>query len=140
MKILNYSECFAKKINGLYVLQNDVHLDFGFNSYSYRFIVHKGAMTDGLSVPKIFQWYLPDWDNSNTLYNVAGIVHDAAYGSELLSKTIADQLFYEGLISAGINRFKASTAKWAVQNLAGLHYGKKHDDFGIAEYANIICI
>lgn len=133
--IVNY-----EKVNGLYVLKNDVYIDFIYKGSKFRITVDAGAMTDGLSVPKIFRWYLPDWDVSNPLYNIAGICHDGAYGSELLSKDVADELFYQALIKAGISKSKATVAKWAVEHLAGLHYGKKNDDFGISEYVSVEAI
>ena len=141
IKIVNWSnEVNYKKVNGLYVIQNDVWIDFLYNDNKFRITVDAGAMTDGLSVPKIFQWYLPAWNDSNVLYNIAGICHDGAYGSELLSKDIADELFYQCLLKAGISKSKASVAKWAVEHLAGLHYGKKNDDFGISEYVSVEAI
>lgn len=141
IKIVAWSnEVNYKKVNGLYVIQNDVWIDFLYNDNKFRITVDAGAMTDGLSVPKIFRWYLPDWNDSNPLYNIAGICHDGAYGSELLSKDIADELFYQGLIKAGISKSKATVAKWAVEHLAGLHYGKKNDDFGISEYVSVEAI
>lgn len=141
IKIVDWSnEVNYKKVNGLYVIQNDVWIDFLYNDNKFRISVDAGAMTDGLSVPKIFRWYLPDWNDSNPLYNIAGICHDGAYGSELLSKDIADELFYQCLIKAGISKSKATVAKWAVEHLAGLHYGKKNDDFGISEYVSVEAI
>ena len=136
--ILNWSNtCNYEKVNGLYVLKNKVWIDFTFYDEVHRISVDRGAMTDGLSVPKIFRWYLPDWNDENPLYNIAGICHDGAYGSEKLSKNLADELFYQGLLKAGISPRKASVAKWAVEHLAGLHYGRQNDDFGIAEYVTI---
>ena len=141
IKIVDWSnEVNYKKVNGLYVIQNDVWIDFLYNGDKFRITVDAGAMTDGLSVPKIFRWYLPDWNDNNPLYNITGICHDGAYGSELLSKDIADELFYQGLLKAGISKSKATVAKWAVEHLAGLHYGKKNDDFGISEYVNVDAI
>ena len=138
IKIVDWSNVVNyKKVNCLYVIHNDVWIDFLYNDNKFRITVDAGAMTDGLSVPKIFRWYLPDWNDNNPLYNIAGICHDGAYGSELLSKDIADELFYQGLIKAGISKSKATVAKWAVEHLAGLHYGKNNDDFGIAEYVNV---
>lgn len=141
IKIVDWSnEVNYKKVNGLYVIQNDVWIDFLYNDNKFRISVDVGAMTDGLSVPKIFRWYLPDWNDSNPLYNIAGICHDGAYGSELLAKDIADELFYQALIKAGISKSKATVAKWAVEHLAGLHYGRKNDDFGISEYVSVEAI
>lgn len=138
IKIVDWSNVVNyKKVNGLYIIQNDVWIDFLYNDNKFRISVDAGAMTDGLSVPKIFRWYLSDWNDNNPLYNIAGICHDGAYGSELLSKDIADELFYQGLLKASISKSKATVAKWAVEHLAGLHYGKKNDDFGISEYVNV---
>ena len=139
--ILHHSDvCNAEKVNGLYVLKSPVFIDFMYNGTLFRIKVDKGAMTDGLSVPKIFRWYLPDWNDSNPLYNIAGICHDGAYGSELLAKDVADELFYQGLVKAGISKSKASVAKWAVEHLAGLHYGRSHDDYDIAPYVTVTAV
>ena len=139
--ILHHSDvCNAEKVNGLYVLKSPVFIDFMYNGTLFRIKVDKGAMTDGLSVPKIFRWYLPDWNDSNPLYNIAGICHDGAYGSELLAKDVADELFYQGLVKAGISKAKASVAKWAVEHLAGLHYGRQHDDYDIAPYVSVTAV
>jgi hypothetical protein len=138
LSIVNWSDSIGvHKVNGLYVLDNPVWIDFLYNDNKFRISVDAGAMTDGLSVPKIFRWYLPDWDNDNVLYNIAGIVHDGLYGSEKVSKDLADEIFYQGLLKAGISKSKATIAKWAVEHLAGLHYGREHDDFDIAPHVQI---
>lgn len=70
MKIINWSDSISvNKVNGLFVLNNPVFIEFTYNYGKFRIVVDKGAMTDGLSVPKIFQWYLPAWDKDNVLYN-----------------------------------------------------------------------
>ena len=141
VKIISWSDiCNYEKVNGLYVLKNDVWIDFEYNYGKFRIKVDKGAMTDGLSVPKIFRWYLPDWNDKNVLYNVSGIAHDGMYGSELVSKDLADEIFYQGLLTAGISRSKATVAKYAVQYLAGLHYGHNNDDFNISPYVSLTCL
>ena len=71
IKIVDWSNIVDyKKVNGLYVIQNDVWIDFLYNDNKFRITVNAGAMTDGLSVPKIFRWYLPDWNDNNPLYNI----------------------------------------------------------------------
>lgn len=140
VKIIDWSTSISvHKVNGLYVLDNPVYIIFKYNGSKFRIKVDKGAMTDGLSVPKIFRWYLPDWDDNNVLYNGVGICHDGMYGSEIVCKDLADEIFYQGLLTAGITRSKATVAKYAVQYLAGLHYGRKNDDFGISEYVSLTC-
>lgn len=59
------------------------------------------------------------------------------YGSEIVSKKLADEIFYQGLLKAGISKSKATVAKWAVEQLAGLHYGRENDDFGICPYVKL---
>lgn len=141
VKIISWSDiCNYEKVNGLYVLKNDVWVDFEYNYGKFRIKVDKGAMTDGLSVPKIFRWYLPDWDDKNVLYNIVGICHDGMYGSEVVCKDLADEIFYQGLLTAGISRSKATVAKYAVQYLAGLHYGHNNDDFNISPYVSLTCL
>ena len=66
-----------------------------------------------------------------------GIAHDGMYGSEVVSKSLADEIFYQGLLKAGISKSKATVAKWAVEHLAGLHYGHNHDDFNISPYVHL---
>lgn len=141
MRLVNWSRiCGYTKVNGLYVLKNAVWMEFEYSGTMFRLRVDAGSMTDGLSVPRIFRWYLPDWDDKNPLYNISGICHDGAYGSELLSKKVADELFYAGLVMSGVPKYKAGTALWAVEKLAGLHYGRRNDDYGISEYVSLVCI
>lgn len=141
VKIISWSDiCNYEKVNGLYVLKNDVWVDFEYNYGKFRIKVDKGAMTDGLSVPEIFRWYLPVWNDNNVLYNVAGICHDGMYGSEVVCKDLADEIFYQGLLTAGISRSKATVAKYAVEYLAGLHYGHNNDDYGISPYVSLTCV
>lgn len=141
MKIIGHTPtCDYHMVNGLYVLDENVWLDFELNGVKFRITVDKGAMTDGLSVPRIFRWYLPCWDDNNPGYNIAGIVHDGCYGSEILCKEMADELFYKGLLFSHIKLSKAAVADWAVEHLAGLHYGFKHDDFNISPYVSLTCI
>ena len=39
--------------------------------------------------------------------------------------------------SDSISKSKATVAKWAVEHLAGLHYGRENDDFGICPYIKL---
>lgn len=138
VKIVNWSDSISvNKVNGLFILNNPVFIEFTYNYCNFRICVDKGAITDGLSVPKLFQWYLPAWNDKNPLYNISGICHDGMYGSEKVSKDIADEIFYQGLLRAGISKSKATVAKWAVEHLAGLHYGRENDDFGICPYVKL---
>lgn len=105
---------------------------------TYRITISKGAVWDGLSIPKVFRWFLPEIDYTNTLYSASGLIHDSLYASELLPKDIADDIFRSILRDSGISRFKGSTAHWCVSNFAKCHYGKNHDTNGLGKFVNII--
>ena len=42
-----------------------------------RIVIDEGFKSDGLSVPKPFAWFLKQWDPTNPIYNIAGLIHDA---------------------------------------------------------------
>ena len=117
---------------GLFRLENDFTAIWTDNcGKEYRFEFHRGLVWDGASIPKMFRWYLPNIDEKNLVYTLAGLVHDACYGSELLDKDTADDLFRGTMRDAGIPRRKASFAEWCVEHFAKSHYGKKNDKYGI---------
>ena len=96
------------------------------NDRYFEILLDKGYRCDGLSVPKVFRWYLPSWDNKNALYNLAGIIHDALYtvkGASIFSRSECDDVFRGLLRDAGISRSKAGIADWCVGKFAG---GDKH--------------
>lgn len=96
-----------------------------YNNY-YQIILDKGYRCDGLSVPKVFRWYLPSWDKDNQLYNLAGAIHDALYtlkGANLFTREESDDVFRGLLRDSGISRAKAGLADMAVGLFAG---GDKH--------------
>lgn len=92
-----------------------------------------GFRCDGLSVPKLFRWFLKSWDSSNELYNMAGAFHDWLYATNgfthLFSREECDDIFRGILREAGKSRGKAGVADKAVEWFAG---GKAHwgnDDY-----------
>ena len=123
---------------GLFRLDNDFNAVWSDNNgKEYRFEFRRGLVWDGASVPKIFRWYLPNIDEMNLPYTLAGLVHDFCYGSECLSKDLADDLFRGTMRDAGIPRRKASFAEWLVEHFAKSHYGKKNDRHGIRFYGKM---
>lgn len=87
----------------------------------------RGFRCDGLSVPRLFRWFLPSWDEKNTLYNVAGALHDWLYTTKgnfgMFTREECDDFFRGLLRCSGISRFKAGCADKAVGIFAG---GKDH--------------
>ena len=96
------------------------------NDRYFEILLDKGYRCDGLSVPKIFRWYLPSWDKDKSVYNLAGAIHDALYtvkGANLFSREECDDVFRGLIRDAGISRAKAGLADMAVGLFAG---GDKH--------------
>lgn len=102
---------------------------------------HKGFRCDGLTVPKIFRWFLKDWDPDNELYNIAGALHDWLYATKgcngMFTRSECDDIFRGLLREAGMNRFHASTADFMVGLFAGSkrHWG--NDEYGIVPLARL---
>jgi hypothetical protein len=92
---------------------------------------------DGLSVPKMFRWFLPDWDEKNQLYNLAGALHDWLYASEgnycMFSRSECDDMFRGILRESGQSRFKAGTADYMVGLFAGNGHHWGNDNYNIAD-------
>nr|DAW67870.1 MAG TPA: Protein of unknown function (DUF1353) [Caudoviricetes sp.] len=97
----------------------------------YDFAISYAAVWDGLSTPKCLRWFLPSYDPKNDLFNWAGLIHDALYGSALLPKDVADDVFRSVLRDAGLSRFKASSAEFVMSKFSKSHYGRTQDRHGI---------
>lgn len=89
----------------------------------------RGFRCDGLSVPRLFRWFLPSWDEKNTLYNVSGALHDWLYTTNgnfgMFKREECDDFFRGLLRESGIGRFKAGCADKGVEWFAGgdAHWG-----------------
>ena len=106
-----------------HVLKEDVTTVIRDQDYNYYQIkLCKGFTCDGLSVPKMFRWYLPSWSDTNHLYNLSGAIHDALYtlrGANIFSREECDDVFRSLLRDSGISRTKAGIADVAVGIFAG---------------------
>ena len=129
----NNKNFFWKKENGVYTLTTPIKTTIADEENNLFVItLKKGFKTDGLSVPSLFQWFLPSWDKENANYNLAGIIHDTLYttkGSNIFCREEVDDIFRGLLRDSGISRFKAGVADKAVELFAGgeNHWG--NDDF-----------
>lgn len=101
----------------------------------------QGFRCDGLSVPKIFRWFIPSWDDKNCLYNVAGALHDWLYATQgncgMFTREECDDIFRGLLRESGIGRFKAGCADKAVEWFAGGKSHWKNDSYGVAGLARL---
>lgn len=94
--------------------------------YEVSFLFEPGYRCDGLSVPRLFQKFLPRWDYCNRIYNWAGAIHDALYanrGFGIFTREQCDDIFRGILRLSGISRFKAGCADKAVEWFAKKHWG-----------------
>lgn len=102
-----------------------------------RYIFRPGFKCDGLSVPKIFRWFLKNWDSENDLYNIAGLCHDLGYaaaGFALFSREEIDDIFRGMLREAGKDRRRAGLADLALRAFAGGHWGT--DEYNCRAFAS----
>lgn len=139
-KVRNYTDPVISKLqDDKYILENDIEVDLKEGNYGYtvRISIKAGAVWDGLSVPYLFRWFLPNYSIDNPLVNIAGLVHDAMYASELVAKDTADDMFRGILRDAGISRFRASTAEYLVEKFAKKHYGIEHDKYDLRNRVSI---
>ena len=119
-----------------YVLDKELHVtvkdEFGTR---YIFTLYPGLKSDGGSVPWVFRWFMPSWDDNVPLLCVAYLLHDWLYASREMCKAYADDLLRGLLRDAGYNRFHASTVCWAVENFARSHFG--NDELGVADLGKL---
>lgn len=107
------------------------HVDFEFQ-HDYTW--------DGASVPWAFQWFLPDWSDDSSLYNLGSGVHDWLYGNKgagLFTREECDDIFRGIIRESGVCRFRAGVADKCLELFAG---GKKHwgnDAFGCKDKCSV---
>jgi len=118
----NNDNSLWKKVDGKYELTKSIKTVItDETNYTFTITLKKGYKCDGLSVPKLFQWFLPSWDKNNSTYNLAGAIHDALYtmkGFGRYSREHCDDIFRGLLRDSGIGRFKAGCADKAVELFA----------------------
>lgn len=108
-------------VGGLHILNENVIVKLDTDKGLFDVVLRTDFCCDGLSVPKCLQWFLPSWDDYNSLYNLAGAIHDYLYSVEGKTKSIiltredCDDVFRGILRCSGISRFKAGCADKAVE-------------------------
>lgn len=128
-------------LNGLHFNKETTFVSFkDERGNKYKIELYPDFITDGGSVPKIFQGIIPAWSKSNILLNLAYCAHDFCYGSECMARSLADDLLRSLLRDAGFSRFKAGIVCTAVNAFACCHYGRKYDDFNCAAHGKLFVI
>lgn len=123
-----------------HIVQSDMYVVISDERNNlYKITLLKGFRCDGLSVPFIFQWFLPSW-SKDFKYNIAGAIHDALYtvkGFGIFNRETCDDIFRSLLRDSGISRFKAGCADKAVEWFASSdnHWG--NDSFRNKDYIKL---
>lgn len=128
---VNFTSIIAEKENKTYTFTWPTVIDVFYvkNNKKFKLSVNlqKNFRTDGASIPTIFQWFLPSWDNSNMKYNCGAIIHDCLYTLSGLDGYFTREEcddFIRGIWRvSGICRFKASFADVCLALFAS---GKEH--------------
>lgn len=138
--VQNYTPlCLESIKNNLFQVQKDCCLTLTQENKSFKiiFTVKQGAVYNGASIPKMFQWFLPNIDYTKPLYNWASLIHDALYASKKVSKEVADDIFRSIIRDSGIGRVKAGIAHQCLK-LAKKHYGTDEHDLKSYFYMEIV--
>jgi hypothetical protein len=93
-------------------------------------VVPAGFETDGASVPKALRWFASPFTGK---YTRAALVHDWLYCTEVVSKQIADNIFYNIMKEDGVSGWKASSMYYAVKYFGCMVYSK-HDIDTVNKY------
>lgn len=111
----------------LFILLEDVEVE----ALGYKIKVKAGFDFDGASIPRAL-WSVV----GNPLtgkYKVAALVHDGLYASEVLPRTVADQVFLELMKKEGVGYAKRYAMYWAVR-AGGGYVWSKHTKEEVLKY------
>lgn len=81
-----------------------------------KYIIKKGFLTDGASKGELKHF---------GRYSSPSVLHDALYESELESRSKADDLFLEAMLSVGVSRWRAYLY-WSAVRMFGWFTWRKH--------------
>lgn len=109
------------------------------DAFVFKVTFYSGAKTDGLSVPKIFRWFLKSWDDKRPLYDLVGATHDAMYATKgfngMFTRSECDDFLGGGLRCVHVDRKRASIADLVVGLFAKSHWGS--DSKKLSEHCKI---
>ena len=87
--------------------------DFGFiDSLGVVWTAHKGDVIDGASIPKVFKHIIGRSFQSS--YLPAAVLHDVYCGTRSRSQRATSRMFYQAMITNGVNILKAYAMWFAV--------------------------
>jgi hypothetical protein len=101
--------------DGLYQLDRPYAYALGRKSNPLKITVPKGYATDFASIPRLVQWVIP----KTGAHDGPAVIHDWLYNTHLVSKPVADAIFLEALLVAGVRPFVARVMFEAVSLFGG---------------------
>jgi len=111
--------------NETYQLDHDYRATAG----GYWFLIRKGFVTDGASIPRML-WRIVGHPFMGKVLPAA-LVHDGLYQTEALPRAECDAIFRELLLANGVNKVKA-WSMWVGVRIGGGLVWQSHDLSDIA--------
>lgn len=87
----------------------------------YEITVPSGFDFDFASVPLLFQGLFP---KVGTKTDVAALLHDWLYATQIYDRRLADRLFYYAMLNIGVPKFKAWSMYQAVRLGGGIPWNR----------------
>ena len=101
------------KNENLFILSKDKTVE----SLGYSITVKKGFDFDGASIPK---WLWSIYGSPlNGNYVVASLIHDGLYASQLVSKSLSDNIFLDVMKQSNVGYIKRTSMYLAVKMFGG---------------------
>lgn len=101
--------------DGLYELARPYSYALGRKSNPLRITAPKGYATDFASIPRLVRWAIPKFG----AHDGPAVIHDWLYNTHLVSKPVADAVFLEALLVAGVRPAAARIMFEAVSLFGG---------------------
>ena len=91
-----------------------------------KFLVKKGFISDGASIPKGLWWLIGSPFTGN--YTRAALLHDALYASELYERDICDDIFLNEMEKDGVSWWKRNLMYSAVRSFGWTVWSSHNDE------------
>jgi len=113
---------------GFVELADDFKIQISTDEGELRLYFNAGAVFDGCSVPWFLRRILKMPKYGNESYSIAWLAHDFLFDTHGLSFGLANDVFRELLIRAGVSEKRANIAHFGVDSWFGKkHYHNKQD-------------
>lgn len=98
-----------------------------FNLYGEIFTVKKGFISDGMSIPWLFQPLIGNPFEPPFVY--AAIVHDWYYRTQIIDRNLADTIFRSMLAKSGVPEWKCSVIYLSLRAFGWIAWRSNYNKF-----------